>query len=209
MEVSFNVKGLRELKELYSELDSKISDVKRITGLRCIENCRTCCETPFENIEVSIFELLPLSIELWKIKKAEEVLTKIEDIDNNKCVLYVNDQNALKEGGCSFYSYRPLICRLFGYSAVINRNGNRELTICKLIKNSRNDLIQEVRDKIRSENDLPVYSEYTQRLMGINPYLGHNRFPINLALKKAIEFVGLKLMLLKKNDVSIKCDYSE
>ncbi len=210
MERSFNIKGLRELEELYSDLNSKINDVIRITGLSCLENCRACCETPVENIEVSIFELLPLAIEMWKIKKAEEVLIKIEDMDNNsKCVLYVNDQNTLKEGGCSYYSYRPLICRLFGYSAVINRNGNRELTICKLIRNSRNDLIQEVRNKIRNENDLPVYSEYTQRLMGINPYLGQNRFPINLAIKKAIEFVGLKLMLFEKNDVSLKHDYSE
>ncbi|MFO7882154.1 MAG: YkgJ family cysteine cluster protein [Kosmotogaceae bacterium] len=211
MEKLLSIKGLQELNKIYSDLDREIETVKKNTGLKCLKNCRACCETPIENIEVSIFELLPLAIELWKIKKSEEILKKIEDNDSKRnCVLYINDQSILTEGGCSFYSFRPLICRLFGFSAVINRNGDRELTVCKVIKDSRNELIQEIRHKIKDKEDLPVYSEYTQKLMGINPYLGQNRFPINLAIKKAVELVGFKLMLLEKIDNNpLKPQYSE
>lgn len=211
MESPFGIKGLQELRQLYSELESKIDNVKKITGLNCTKNCRVCCETPVENIEVSIFELLPLSIELWKTKKAEEILKKIEDNDDKRrCVLYVDDQKLLTNGGCSFYKLRPLICRLFGFSAIINKKGDKELTICKVIRNSRNELIQEIRNKIQDEEELPIYSEFTQRLMGINPYLGQNRFPINLAQKKAVELVGFKLMLQEKIENNpLKLQYTE
>jgi Fe-S-cluster containining protein len=210
MEKLLNIKGIQELIRIYSDLDREIENVKNFTGLRCLNKCRACCKTSTENIEVSIFELLPLATELWKINKAEEILEKIEFTDSKRnCVLYIDDQNILAEGGCSFYEFRPLICRLFGFSAVINKNGDKELTVCKVIKNSRNELIQEIRDKIINEESLPVYSAYTQRLMGIDPYLGQNRFPINLAIKKAVELIGFKLMLLEKIDNStLKPEYS-
>jgi hypothetical protein len=45
--------------------------------------------------------------------------------------------------------------------------------------------------------------------MGINPYLGQNRYPINVAIKKAIELIGYKLMLTENLESDTqKSEYS-
>ncbi|MEA2066790.1 MAG: YkgJ family cysteine cluster protein [Thermotogota bacterium] len=193
-----SIPGYYELLKLYEEIDKKIARLKEKTTLSCILGCRKCCETSAENIQVSIFELIPLAVELWKNDSANIILEKIDDQELSKnCVLYVRDSLICKNGGCSFYKHRPLICRLFGFSAVMNKYGKRELSVCKFMGSSRNELIQEIRNKVEDSGDLPAYSEYTQRMMGINPYLGQNRYPINIAIKNAIELIGYKLMLIE------------
>ena len=205
-----SIPGYRELLKLYEEIDKKTARLKEKKKLSCILGCRKCCETPAENIQVSIFEVIPLAAELWKNDSANIILEKIDDQESSKnCVLYVRDTMIYKNGGCSFYKLRPLICRLFGFSAIIDKYGKKELSVCKIIRKSRNELIQEIRNKIEDSDDLPVFSEYTQRLMGINPYLGQNRYPINVAIKKAIELIGYKLMLTENLESDTqKSEYS-
>ncbi len=199
------IPGYCELLELYEEIDKKIARLKEETTLSCILGCRKCCETSVENIQVSIFEVIPLAAELWKNDSENIILEKIDDQESSKsCVLYVGDSMIYKNGGCSFYKHRPLMCRLFGFSAVIDKYGKKELSVCKIIRKSRNELIQEISNKIEDSGDLPVYSEYTQRMMGINPYLGQNRYPINISIKKAIELTGYKLMLIENLESDTK-----
>lgn len=191
-----SIPGYHELLKLYEEIDKKTTEVKEKTKLSCVYGCRRCCETSADNIQVSIFEVIPLAAELWKNNSANTILEKIDDQKLSKnCVLYIRDSMICINGGCSFYKHRPLICRLFGFSAVINKYGQRELSVCKFMGSSRDELILGIRDKIEDSGDLPVYSEYTQRLMGINSYFGQNRYSINIAIKKAIELIGYKLML--------------
>jgi len=54
----------------------------------------------------------------------------------------------LGAGLCSEYTYRGLICRLFGYSARTNKYAKHELVTCKIIKEEQSEAYQQAEMKI-------------------------------------------------------------
>ncbi|HOI63365.1 MAG TPA: YkgJ family cysteine cluster protein [Mesotoga sp.] len=184
---------IAQLEEIYEELNASINRTMLQTGLRCLPGCRSCCETPSSNIEVSILEFLPLSMNLWQNDKAGQLLEILElKTEDDPCVLLQNDASLLPEGGCSHYGFRPLMCRLFGFSAMIGRDAFPVPVICKLVKVNYPDIMRKVVDSVNGGLDIPVFSNFARRVRGIDPYLAERVYPINQALKKAIEFIGLR-----------------
>ena len=54
------------------------------------------------------------------------------------------------EGGCTEYAFRPLICRLFGFSGVIDRLGQVAPVICKYVKRAIRFLLKRFTEKFSS-----------------------------------------------------------
>ena len=48
---------------------------------------------------------------------------------------------------------------------------------------------------IRKGLKVPVYGCYTRRIAGLNMFYGEKRYPINEAIRRSLEIVGLKLEL--------------
>jgi len=89
-------------------------------------------------------------------------------------------------GLCNAYLQRGLICRLFGYSARINKEGQKELVTCKVIKEGQAPAIEKSQWHPKS---IPVMTHYYSRMASIDLQL-NDRLPINQAMMKAIETVG-------------------
>jgi hypothetical protein len=79
-----------------------------------------------------------------------------------------------------------LICRLFGYSARINKEEKKELVTCKILKE---EMPNEVAKASDSGKKLPVMVHYHSRMSSIDIQL-NDRMPINKAMQKAIETVA-------------------
>ena len=181
-------------------MDFKINKLITETGLNCLPTCRKCCTTPSKNIEVSIFEMLPLSIRLWQFGEAERWLEKVYSADENQsCILLERDISIKPEGGCRFYSYRPLLCRMFGFSSKRDKNGELSFSSCKLVKNINPQIETAVNQYIMEGKDIPVYSEFSQILAGLNPYLTEKKYTINIAFKKALEYIGYRWDIISRN----------
>lgn len=192
--------GINELSAIYSELDELITVIKKETGLDCISKCRTCCNTSSRNIEVSVLEFLPLAVHLWQTNKAEEMLARLyEKRDEDHCILLENNSLQKPEGGCLYYDWRPLLCRLFGFSAMLNKEGTPESSVCRLVKQIHPERVECLRESVRNGLAIPINSQFGQRVSGADPYLGQEHYSINLALKKAIEFVGLRWDMVENN----------
>jgi len=188
---------LDRLWEVYDEIDSLMPNFKRIAAYDCPKDCRRCCDTPAKNIEASIFEILPLSIHLWQKGEAESWLRKIKETNSESpCVFYDGHPSRQLAGGCRAYAWRPLVCRLFGFSATTNKYGKPLFVLCRHIKKMDPGLEDRIQGMIENGLNVPVNSYYAQKVSFINPYLGQPRYSINEAFLLALEMVGYRITLM-------------
>ena len=188
--------NLHELSTVYGELDAMIAAFKSGTRLACLNGCRNCCDTPAYNIEVSVFEMLPLSIHLWQRGEGEYWLQKLRETrPEDPCVLYVSSPSVKREGGCSHYERRPLLCRLFGFSAITDKQGRSVAALCKEIKKFAPDLEGKIQALIDRGLKVPINSHFAEKVSFLNPFYGQKLHPINEAFRLALEVVGYRLAL--------------
>lgn len=187
--------GIEELIEIYKEIDSIIERFKKTTGIDCLKGCGKCCEIPSWKVETTVFELIPLAIHLWNVNEAEIFLDWILKTEKDDfCIFYKKNFN--NNGCCYVYSFRPLICRLFGFSAIKNKYGELIPILCSIIKKEDLNRFEKIKQMLKKGLEIPINSLYAGRIKMISPIYGKDLYPINEATKIAIEMVGYRLRLL-------------
>lgn len=176
---------VRAVKRVYLRLDREIAKLQSDSGLSCLSGCGECCKKP--DIEATPLEFLPLALHLFDEGKAQETYEKLQNNDSSLCFVFRPHVTAFG-GLCEEYPHRGLICRLFGYSARLNKEGQKELVTCKLLKEQRAEEYQIAVDNIKAGKPVPVMTEYYSRLSSIDPGMV-NFYPINQAMAKALEVV--------------------
>ena len=176
---------IQATEEVFKKLDQQIAAFQKATTLHCKFGCGKCCFKP--DIEATILEFLPFAHHLFKEGKAEEWLEKIKSSDSSVCHILNPTQSGA--GLCSEYQHRGLICRLFGYSARTNKYGDKELVTCQIIKTEQVEAYQNTVAKIGEGEEVPVMNQFYMQLHGIDFELTRDFYPINQAIKRAIETV--------------------
>ncbi len=177
------------LFKLYQKLDHHIRMFQKTSGLKCREGCGQCCESP--KVTTSILELLPVAFHLWQNNQAQAWLDEVRSKNTSgACVFYKPDIQKPGLGRCSIYYFRPLICRLFGFSAKSDKQGKKQLLTCPIIKERYSKTIAELENDSTQEKFIPKTTDYTMHMQGIDPALSQE-LPINEAILKALEKVGL------------------
>jgi Fe-S-cluster containining protein len=176
---------IKSVEAVFEKLDVEISKFQSATSLHCKFGCGKCCFKP--DIESTVLEFLPFAFHLHQSNQAEEWLTKLQETDSELCLILNPTQAGT--GLCSQYTHRGLICRLFGYSARTNKYGKRELVTCQIIKTEQGSAFAETEKKIEQGLDVPVMNEFYMQLASIDFDLSRDFYPINMAIKKAIEAV--------------------
>ena len=180
------------LKTLYRSIDSHIEYFRSETGLSCPENCGFCCQKP--DLQATAFEFLPAALWLWENNKAGEALSKCEDAGGNGiCVLFSPEEASKKGGCCSIYESRPLVCRLFGFSAVRNKFGKPLLAACDIIKSAQPAKYENALRMIEDGLKVPVMRDFSLRISGMGGVFSDRQVPINQAIRSAVENIGLAL----------------
>ena len=175
---------VQAVEDVFNKLDTEIALLQSWSGLNCPKGCGKCCFKP--DIEATILEFLPFALYLYKKNEALAWLEKLKAGPSAICSILNPTQ--VTQGLCSEYKHRGLICRLFGYSARTNKYGKRELVTCQVIK--AEESFDMTVSKIESgEKVVPVMSSYYMQLHGIDIELTRDFFPINEAIKLAIETV--------------------
>ncbi len=179
-------KGISELIDLYREMDEMIEAFIDDTGIVCPPSCGTCCATSTKNIEVSVFEVMPLALDLWDRDEAEAVLDLLAgSADDGCCVFYRAEIPEGMPGHCSVHDLRPLVCRLFGYCTRYDKYGRLQNCLCPKMTSTRPGAAGEIMH-------LPVMTEFAIRAASLNPGYGAARIPLNSALLEALSIVGMK-----------------
>ena len=189
-------RGLRKkialLSRNYRALEQDINRFKSKTGIKCAEGCGRCCENP--DVETTALEMLPLAYELFRKNEAQQWLERAQQADHKgPCIFYQPDARISGNGRCTVYAFRPLICRLFGFSAKSNKHRRMELVTCPVIKKNCAQGIVKADAMIDRGDRLPLMPEYSMKSYQIDPQMGQRQLPINKAIQEAIEHIGLKL----------------
>lgn len=179
------IEKVREVEALFSKLDAEITFFQQWSSLYCKTGCGKCCFKP--DIEATVLEFLPFALHLHNNNIAFEWLEKLKVNDSSICLILNPTQAG--SGLCSEYAHRGLICRLFGYSARTNKYGTRELVTCQIIKTDQAHAYEVAKSKVENNGQIPVMNNYYMQLLGIDQQLAQDFYPINEAIKKAIETV--------------------
>ena len=195
---AFLFSDIEKLFAVYSELEEQTAHFKRVARIDCLDECQKCCETA-RFVEVSPFEMFPLSIHLWRKGKAEPLLEQLMKADpEGPCVLLNRNPSLLCKGGCNYYSFRPLICRLFGFSALPDKHENPKIALCKPLKELNPGIEDHINEIISEGLRIPIIPHFSRRVAFIHPNLGQGLYSINHSLKQALEVVGYRMALQRE-----------
>lgn len=176
---------IKEVESVFNKLDQEIASFQSWSGLHCKFGCGKCCFKP--DIEATILEFLPFAYYLHKENKAFNWLEKLKSDDSEICQILNPTQSGA--GLCSEYTHRGLICRLFGYSARTNKYAERELVTCQIIKTEQAENYQQSVRGIAEGKQVPMMNQYYMQLHAIDIDLTRDFYPINTAIRKALETV--------------------
>lgn len=176
---------VQAVEEVFKALDEHIASFQASTHLHCKFGCGKCCFK--SDIEATAIEFLPFAYSLYKQDLAFDWLMKLRDNKDPLCLIL--NPTSDKQGLCSEYAYRGLICRLFGYSARTNKYGKKELVTCQIIKTEQSADFKSAEAMIAEGTEVPVMSAYYMKLRSIDQQLAQDFYPINEAIKRAIETV--------------------
>lgn len=173
------------VKQVFENLDQRIANFQTATTLHCKFGCGKCCFKP--DIEATVLEFLPFAYHLYHQGLAEQWLDKINHSDSSICLILNPTQAGA--GLCTEYPHRGLICRLFGYSARTNKYGKKELVTCQIIKTEQTDAYEKAVLTIETDTEVPVMNQFYMQLHAIDFELTQTFYPINEAIRRAIETV--------------------
>lgn len=176
-------------------LDRRIAAFRRRSGLACLPGCGECCRST--EVEATLLELLPLALELVRRRRAEEILGRLRlSRAPGRCLLFSERPLGRFGGHCTEYQRRPLLCRLFGFAAMENREGRPELAACGLIRQAEPMRVRQAATGVSGGKlAAPRMRDYIMALYRLEPVLGSGALPINEALRQALERVSLALRL--------------
>lgn len=185
---------------ILEEIDRATTAFQTATGLQCPPGCGACCQNP--EVETTPLEMLPIA---WELHQRGELSKWIEQMaavnGEGICVFYRSDPEIAGNGRCSIYPWRPSLCRLFGFAAVVNKQGNPELAACKKHKEVMPEVVTKSQAAIADGLPVPQFADFAMRFRTLEPNLGQERLPINQALKVALERVGLIVQFGQDGDV--------
>lgn len=176
---------VKEVLAVFDKLDQEIAAFQASTNLHCKFGCGKCCYK--SDIEASTLEFLPFAYDLYKKDQAFAWLEKLKQSDSSICLILNPTQSGA--GLCSEYVHRGLICRLFGYSARTNKYNQKEYVTCQIIKTEQTANYEHAAKGVSEGGDIPVMNQFYMQLHAIDMDLTHTFYPINEAMRRAIEYV--------------------
>ena len=154
-----------KIKDIYREIDEKMSIYLKENNIGCSSCCGGCCCNS-TTVEVSPIDLIPLALSL--INSEKEILDKINQNLDKPCMFWIGQK-------CTVYENRAILCRMFGVCSVYNKEHKESISICEYI------------NKKELSNYPPNIVDYSSKITNLVPSWDSRTRPFNESLKYAIE----------------------
>ena len=183
-------KVVKDMMALFESIDCQTKEFAAQTGLKCKSGCGACCTNP--DVETTVAEVLPLAVHLWSNGQGECFLEESRSkFSKSICAFYKPDLILKDHGSCGIYAYRPGLCRLFGFAARKDKQGQNILVTCKIIKDSQPQACEQTQEGLKKGALVaPLLNTHAFAVSNIDPVHGGKLLPINEAINLALEKVG-------------------
>lgn len=179
---------IRKVERVFKQLDKDTGKFGQQSNLKCLTTCNLCCLK--KGLEANVLEFLPLAYYLVSNNLHEAALDLLET-DPEHCINLAKSQVPGETTGCSAYEYRGLICRLFGFSAVHDKNSKLAIYTCSHIKKEYPEEFKRASELINAKGMfIPVVTDFYYQIYSIDPLMANDYNPINISIRKAIERVA-------------------
>ena len=175
---------LNQLNGLYAKIEKQVDRLQQSSCVSCVQGCGECCKR-FEPY-ISVLEAVPVAQYLKNNPKKYQNYQK--NNQNNReqwksCPLY-DEENP---NHCTIYTIRPLICRLFGFSA--NRTRKKEIVFstCSKIESAMPHQVEKARKLAKAGLDLPVYQDIASTIQEIDFDMATDYHPFSKSVDIALE----------------------
>ncbi len=182
---------LESLAYLYHRADTAVEKFTVASGVSCPHACGSCCE----GFVPDIMPLEAAYIATWlagaDTNRAYDLVAsalspRIHEDGRRGCPLYADDTPY----HCTVYEARPLVCRMFAFSATRNKKGEAAYSVCRLgvgvpgVRSASGARLLEIFGA-----SPPVMADLGSELVAIDPDSVSGRASLPEALAKALGHV--------------------
>lgn len=178
---------IRKIERIFKQLNKETEKFSKQSGLKCLTNCNLCCMK--KGLEANVLEFLPLAWYLVKNNLHEAALDLLET-NPEHCINLATKQVPGHTAGCSVYEHRGLICRLFGFSGVRDKNAKLVVYTCTHMKGEYPAEFKQAMERINNGMKIPVVTDFYYQIYFIDSQMANDYSPINISIRKAIEKVA-------------------
>ncbi len=198
-------KKTEKIFQIYEDIDQKITGIQENSCVSCVKGCGKCCQR-FEPY-ISTLEAIPLAQFLEKNPDREQQFHK--GVEENKkewtaCPFYDHDN----DNHCTIYSIRPLICRMFGFSAHQKKN-KREFSSCSLIENEMPEKVKVAQRLTQSGFPVPIYQEVAKEAQKIDFDLATDYHPFSRSVEIALDMLRGKQTSQDQAEEKLKAHFTQ
>ena len=176
-----------QVEQVFKQLDKQTEKFGKQANLKCLTNCNLCCLK--KGLEANVLEFLPLANYLVKNNLHEAALDLL-DTNPEYCINLAKNQVPGQTAGCSNYEHRGMVCRLFGFSGIKDKNSKLAIYTCSHMKDKYPQEFKNAMESINSGMEIPMVSDFYYQIYFIDANLANDYNPINVSIRKAIEKVA-------------------
>lgn len=185
--MNYLYKTAQKVEKVYAELDKQIASFQNKSGLHCVDSCNHCCMK--SDLKTSVLDFLPLAVHLYENNLHNQFLDELAK-GSEYCICFSQLKVEGQLTGCTQYPYRSLICRLFGFSGLIGRTGQKTIYTCSYIKTGQAVKYESVIASINTMKKIPMASDFQMKMDQIDTIMANDVNPINVSIEKAISKVA-------------------
>jgi Fe-S-cluster containining protein len=179
---------IRKVERVFKQLDKVTHKFGKQSNLKCLANCNLCCLK--KGLEANVLEFLPLAYHLVQNNLHDAALDLLET-GTEHCINLAKNPALGQTAGCGAYEHRGLICRLFGFSAVQDKNARLSVYTCSHIKHEYPEEFKRASELInKGAMNIPLVTDFYYQIYFIDTQMANDYNPINVSIRKAIEQVA-------------------
>lgn len=178
---------IKKIEKVFKQLDKETEKFVSQSGLKCVTNCNICCLK--KGLEANVLEFLPMAWYLVKNNLHEAALELLET-NPEYCINLAQSQTPGTTSGCSNYAHRGMICRLFGFSGIKDKNSKLSVYTCTYMKKEYAEEYNNTMLQINKGMKIPMVTDFYYQIYFIDPNMANDYNPINVSIYKAIQKVA-------------------